>query len=443
MKIRPIAKKTTVYGTRSIAAIVLSALTIATILIPESITVAQKPRQKVSLFKESPKQIVDEMWRIVYRQYIDGTFNGQDWQAVRKEYLNRSYRSKQEAYAAIREMLEKLDDPLTRFMNPEEFKAMQVDLNNNNATVGLNVTANEKTKELVVISPIEDTPAYKAGILSGDVLIKIDGKTTQGMNLTNVVTQLRGEAGTPVILTVRRGQKQLEFKIVREKIELRPVSYGVKKTSKGDIGYIRLKQFSANATREMRNAIKDLENKQVAGYILDLRSNSGGLFYSSVDIAGMWINKGTIVSTVARSGPIKREKANGRALTDKPLVVIINDGTASGAEILTAALQENNRAILIGNKTIGYNTIQSVRPLDDGSGLAVTIAKWRTPKGRDIDNLGISPDVVVNLTSSQQQAMIQNRSFGTIADPQFSKAVEKLTQLIQKNNSKKLLPPAH
>ena len=422
MKIRPIVKKTTV--------IVLSALTIATILIPEHITVAQKPRQKVSLFKESPKEIVDDVWQIVYRQYIDGTFNGQDWMAVRKEYLNRSYRSKQEGYAAIREMLEKLDDRFTRFMNPEEFKALQV--NANNATVGLNVTADEKTKELVVVSPIEDAPAYKAGILSGDVLVKIDGKTTQGINPTNVVTRLRGEAGTPVILTVRREQKQLEFKIVREKIELRPVSYRVKKTSKGNIGYIRLKQFSANASREMRNAIKDLENKQVAGYILDLRSNSGGLLYSSVDIARMWINKGTIMSTVTRSGPIKREKANGRALTDKPLIVIINDATASGAEILTAALQENNKAILIGSKTIGYNTIQSVRPLGDGSGLAVTIAKWRTPKGRDIDNLGISPDVVVNLTSSQQQAMIQNRSFGTMADPQFSKAMEKLTQLIQR-----------
>ncbi|MEM6399449.1 MAG: S41 family peptidase [Cyanobacteria bacterium P01_D01_bin.116] len=422
MEIKLITKKT--------VAIALMALTITTILFPENIAVAQKPSQKVSLFKESPKEIVDEVWQIIYRQYIDGTFNGQDWQAVRKEYLIRSYKSKQEAYTAIREMLEKLDDPFTRFMNPEEFKALQT--NPDTPSIGLSVKTDKKTKELVVISPIEDSPAYKAGILSGDVLVKIDGKTTQGMNPTNVVSQLRGEASTPVTLTVRRGQKQLEFKIIREKIQLRPVSYKVTKTSKGNIGYIRLKQFSANASGEMREAIRDLERKQVAGYILDLRSNSGGLLPSIIEIGRMWLNKGTIFSTVNRKGIVEKETANGRALTNKPLIVIINDATASGAEILTAALQENNRGIVIGTKTIGYNTIQSVRPLYDGSGVAVTIAKWRTPKGRDISNLGISPDVVVNLTSSEQLAMIKNRSFGTMADPQFSKAVEKLIQLIKK-----------
>lgn len=438
------------------AAIALSTLAAVTIAIPQHkhIVVAQKPPQNVALFKESPKEIIDQVWQIVYRQYIDGTYNGQDWQEVRKEYLNRRYRSKQEGYAAIREMLSKLEDPFTRFMNPEEFKALQE--NPNTVAVGVNIKTNEKTKELVVISPREDTPAYKAGILSGDILIKIDGKTTQGMNHFNVVNWLQGEAGTPVNLTVRRGKKQLEFKLVREKIELRPVSYQVTKTEKGNIGYIRLKLFSANASSEMRKAIRDLEKKQVAGYVLDLRSNSGGLLNSSIEIARMWLSEGTIVSTVNRKGVIKREEASGgalrnkplafnstnkplfrkplskRALTDKPLTVIINDATASGAEILTAALQENNRATLVGTKTKGYNTIQSVRPLYDGSGLAVTIAKWRTPKGRDINNVGISPDVVVNLTPSQQQAMIQNRSFGTMADPQFSKAVEKLTQLMQK-----------
>lgn len=419
MKIKLIAKT---------AAIALTTLATVTIAIP--IVVAQKPPQNIALFKESPKEIIDQVWQIVYRQYVDGTFNGQDWMEVRKEYLNRRYRSKQEGYAAIREMLSKLEDPFTRFMNPEEFKALQE--NPNTVAVGVNIKTNEKTKELVVISPREDTPAYKAGILSGDILIKIDGKTTQGMNHFNVVNWLRGEAGTPVNLTVRRGQKQLEFKLVREKIEFRPVSYQVTKTEKGNIGYIRLKQFSANASREMRQAIRDLEKKQVAGYVLDLRSNSGGLLYSSIKIARMWLNKGTIVSSVNRKGIVEQEEAWRRALTDKPLTVIINDATSSGAEILTAALQENNRATLVGTKTKGYNTIQSVRPLYDGSGLAVTVAKWRTPKGQDINNVGISPDVIVNLTPSQQLTMIKNRSFGTMADPQFSKAVEKLTQLIQK-----------
>ncbi|BAY66783.1 peptidase (plasmid) [Calothrix brevissima NIES-22] len=407
--------------------VALTTLVMTAALTPVSQSLGQ---QSQGAFKQSPTQVVDEVWQIVQRQYFDPTFNGADWQAVRQQYVNRSYSSSEDAYKAIRQMLAKLGDRFTRFMSPEEFKAMQV--NSENAAIGLNVRASEKTQELEVISPIEDTPAYKAGILSGDVLVKIDGQSTQGLSVSTAVGRLRGKVNTPVVLTIRRGQKPLEFKIVREKIEFRPVSYQVEKTGKSNIGYIRLKQFSATAGQEMNQAIKDLESKQVAGYILDLRSNPGGLLFSSVDIARMWLNKGTIVSTVDRQGEMAREQANGRALTNKPLVIIVNEGTASGAEILTAALHENDRAILLGVKTIGYNTIQSVRSLADGSGIAVTVAKWRTPKGQDIYNLGIVPDVVVNLTPDQQQAMIQKRSFGTMSDPQFSQAVEKLTQLIQK-----------
>ncbi|NJM23919.1 MAG: PDZ domain-containing protein [Richelia sp. SM1_7_0] len=405
-------------------------MTITVIAIPGHITFAQKPRQ-IYLSEETPKELIDTVWQIVNRQYIDGTFNGQDWQAVRKEYLSRSYNSKQEAYTAIRQMLEKLGDPFTRFIDPQEFK--ETYSNEDNVGIGLQININQKTKELEVISPIEDTPAYHAGILAGDVLLKINGKSTSGLSTINAVNQIRGKVSTPVVLTIRRDKKQLEFTIVRNKIELSPLKYKVQQTNKGNIGYIRLKQFNADSVRDMDRAIRDLENKQVAGYILDLRSNSGGLLSSIVEIARMWINKGTIVSTVDRNGEREREQANGKALTDKPLVVIINDATISGAEILTAALQENNKAVLVGSKTIGYNTIQSVRPFDDGSRIVVTIAKWRTPKERDIDKLGIVPDIVVNLTSSQQQAMFQKRSFGTMADPQFSSSVEKLTQLIQKN----------
>ena len=420
MKLKLLVENTTVILTTIV-------MTAALTTLPKSL--GQQPQNS---FKQLPKELVDEVWQIVDRQYIDRTFNGQDWQAIRKEYLNRSYSSSQDAYKAIREMLQKLNDPFTRFKDPEEFKSMQVSSPEDNAGVGLQIDINEKTKEMEVISAFEDNPATTAGILPKDVLLKVDGRSTKGMSTTEAVKLLRGAPGTDVVLTVRRANKQLVFKITRQRIKLQPVRFQLKDTPSGKIGYIRVTVFSANAPREMEKAIKDLENKQVAGYILDLRSNSGGLLFSGVDIARMWINKGTIVSTFDRNGETEREQANERALTDKPLIVIINAATASGAEILTAALQENQRAILIGTKTIGYNTIQSVRPLEDGSGLAVTIAKWRTPKGRDINKSGIVPDVVVNLTSSQQQAMIQNRSFGTIADPQYSKAVEKLTQLIEK-----------
>lgn len=381
---------------------------------------------------ESSKELVDEVWQIVERQYIDTTFNGKDWKAVRQQYLNRSYASKEEAYKAIREMLAQLGDTFTRFYDPQEFKALQVDTTSGSAGVGLPLIQDQTTKKLVVITPIEESSTFKAGILPGDVLVKINGASTQGMSTVDAYNRLRGKPGTTVALTVRRGQQEQEFRIAREQVEVRPVRYRSETTQVGKIGYIRLNQFSAGAAAEMRTAIKDLEGQKVGGYILDLRTNPGGLLFSIIEIARMWLQEGTIVSTFNRQGELDREIANGRALTDKPLIILVNEGTASGSEILSGALQDNQRAILVGTKTVGYNSIQSVRGLEDGSGLAVTIAKWRTPKERDIGQSGIAPDIVVNLTPAQQQAMIRSRSAGTMADPQYAKAVERLTSLIKK-----------
>ncbi|HEY9904968.1 MAG TPA: S41 family peptidase [Candidatus Sericytochromatia bacterium] len=381
---------------------------------------------------ESAKQLVDEVWQIVNRQYVDARFNGQDWNAVRQQYLNRSYASKEEAYKAILEMLEPLGDPFTRFMNPQDFRKVQMQTGGESIGVGVQLILDKKTKELVVATPIEEAPAYTAGILPGDVLIKIDGQSTQGLHPYDANIRTQGEEGTIVLLTVRRGQKELEFKIPRKRMESRIVRYRSQKTPAGDMGYIRLTLFGANATQEMRNAIKDLERQQVAGYILDLRTNPGGLLFSIIEIARMWMQEGTIVSTFNRQGEVDRQIANRRALTDKPLIILVNEATASGSEILAGALQDNQRVLLMGTQTLGYNSIQSVRGLTDGSGLAVTIAKWRTPKQRDIGSSGITPDVVVTLTLAQQQAMIRERSAGTMADPQYAKAVEKLTQLIKK-----------
>lgn len=398
---------------------------------------AQSPPSSDSVTQNSPKELVDEVWQIVEQQYIDTTFNGKDWKALRQQYLNRSYASQEEAYKAIREMLGQLGDPLTRFMNPQDFRKVQMQTAGESTGVGVQLIQDQRTKELVVATPIEVAPAYKAGILPGDILVKIDGESTQGLYSYEANTRTQGPVGTTVVLTVRRGQKELEFKIPREQLESSPVRYRSQKTSVGSIGYIRLSEFSANAAPQMRDAIKDLERQQVAGYILDLRTNSGGLLYSIFEIARMWLQEGTIVSTFNRQGEIDRQQANQRVLTQKPLVILVNEATASGSEILAAALQDNQRAILVGVQTAGYNSIQSVRGLGDGSGLAVTLAKWRTPKERDIDQLGITPDVVVTLTQPQQEAMIRERSAGTNADPQYAKGVERLSQLIQRNTGQK------
>jgi carboxyl-terminal processing protease len=384
-----------------------------------------------TLFSESPKELIDEVWQIIDRQYVDGTFNQLDWKAVRNEYLNRSYTKKEDAYKAIREMLKKLNDPYTRFMDPEEFKNMQIDTSGELTGVGIQLAQDEQTKKLMVIAPIEDTPAFKAGILAKDVITKIDGKSTQGMDVNDAVKLIRGQEGTTVTLTVQRANKEIDYRLARAKIEIHPVRSKVQNSPTGKIGYIRLNQFSANAPEEMRNAIKDLEKQQVTGYVLDLRSNPGGLLYASIEIGRMWINDGTIVSTVDRQGETDRQQANNRALTDKPLVVLVDGGSASASEILSGALQDDKRATLVGTKTFGKGLVQSVRGLGDGSGIAVTIAHYLTPSGRDINKLGIDPDVVFELTDTQRKALQQDRTkVGTPDDPQYVKAVDVLKQKI-------------
>lgn len=385
-----------------------------------------------AFFRESPKELVDEVWQIIDRTYVDGTFNQVDWKGIRNQYLNRSYANKEEAYTAIREMVKKLGDPYTRFMDPQEFKNMQITTSGELTGVGIQLAADEKTKKLTVIAPIEGSPAASSGVLAKDIIIKIDNQSAEGMDINKAVSLIRGPVGTEVSLTIQRGNEQKEFRLKRARIELHPVRYSYQKTPTGGVGYIRLTEFSDKAPIEMRNAIQALEKQQVSGYILDLRLNPGGLLYTSIDIARMWLKDGSIVSTVDRQGEQEREQANNRALTNKPLVVLVDGGSASASEILSGALQDNKRAVLVGTKTFGKGLVQSVRPLGDGSGLAVTIAKYLTPNGRDINKHGIDPDVVVQLTDEQRKALSTDREkIGTLADPQYAKALDTLTQRIK------------
>ncbi|MFB2895811.1 carboxyl-terminal processing protease CtpC [Aerosakkonemataceae cyanobacterium BLCC-F50] len=407
----------------------------AAVLTTVAVTGAGIHLSSQAFFRESPKELVDEVWQIVDRNYVDGTFNQVDWQAIRNEYLSRTYASQEDAYKAIREMLKKLDDPYTRFMDPQEFKSMQIDTSGELTGVGIQLTQDEDTKKIVVISPIEGTPAAKAGVLAKDEIVKIDGKNTTGMSVNDVVNLIRGPVGSEVNLTIKRKNQEQTFKLKRERIEIHPVRFNARKDAPGGVGYIRLNQFSANSAPEMRAAIQALEKQGVAGYILDLRSNPGGLLYSSIDIARMWLKEGSIVSTVDRQGESERQKANHRQLTDKPLVILVDGGSASASEILSGALQDNNRAVLVGTKTFGKGLVQSVRPLGDGSGLAVTIAKYFTPSGRDINHAGIAPNVVIELSDAQKQQLVKNRdAIGTLQDPQYAKGVEILQQQIAKRN---------
>ncbi len=393
--------------------------------------------QSQAFFRESPKELVDAVWQIVNRQYVDATFNQVDWRAVRQEYLDRSYEDKQEAYDAINEMLEQLGDPYTRFMEPEEFKNLQIDTSGELTGVGIQIALDEETDYIRVISPIEDTPAYDAGILARDLIIAIDGQSTKGMELSEAVSLIRGKPGSEVTLTIQRQTREVDYEITRARIEVHPVRSRLHEMREGEeVGYIRLNQFSSNAPEEMRAAIRELQEKDIEGYVLDLRSNPGGLLYASVEIARMWIDEGKIVSTVDRQGEVERQNAKGNALTDQPLVVLVDGGSASASEILSGALQDQNRAVIVGTQTFGKGLVQSVRGLGDGSGIAVTVAKYLTPDGRDINKEGIKPDVISEMSEDQQKELQRDRAaIGTLDDPQFAKALSVLKQEIAKQET--------
>jgi len=409
-------KRGLVLGTTAVAVV-----TVATV------SVSLHPKTQ-ALLQDSPKDIVDEVWQLIDRTYVDATFNQTDWQALRLSYLDRSYTDREAAYTAIREMLDTLEDPYTRFMDPQEFSNMQIDTSGELTGVGIQLSQDEETKNLIVVSPIEDTPAFDAGIAAGDIITRIDDVDTAGMDISDAVNLIRGPVDSEVSLTISRGERTLVVPIVRARIEIHPVRYESRfEEGLGTIGYIRLTQFSANAADEMRDAIRALEQESVDSYVLDLRSNPGGLLYSSIDIARMWLEDGVIVSTVNRQGLTDRQEAIGDALTDKPMIVLVDGGSASASEILSGALQDNERATLVGTQTFGKGLVQSVRPLGDGSGLAITVAKYLTPNGNDINEAGIAPDVTVELSEDQQEELRSDRTLiGTPSDPQYVEAINLL-----------------
>ena len=383
---------------------------------------------------DSPKEVIDQVWQIVYRDYLDssGDYDEKSWRQLRSKLLKKSFAGNAESYEAIRGMLASLNDPYTRFLDPKQFKEMRIDTSGELMGVGIQLSLDTKTKELVVVSPIEGTPASRAGVLSKDVIVSIDGNSTKGMSTEDAVKLIRGPEGSDVILGLRRGDQVLDVPLTRARIEINAVTYRLNKTKdQRKIGYIRLKQFNANAAKEMRQAAKSLEEQGAEGYVLDLRGNPGGLLEASIDIARQWLNEGIIVSTRTREGIRDVRRATGSAITDKPLVVLIDQGSASASEILSGSLQDNSRAKLVGQKTFGKGLVQAVRGLSDGSGLTVTIAKYLTPKGTDIHKNGIEPDVASVMTEDQ----LKNFTIEKLGSSQDSQYMDAQTLLLTKIRS--------
>lgn len=343
----------------------------------------------------SPDELYFKVWELIKKDYVDQTYNGQDWNIWKNRYKGK-LKTLDDAHKAIETMLASLGDRYTRFLSKKDFEDEKQAINAKLTGVGIQIGL-DKSQRLIVIAPIEGTPAHKADLRAGDEIIEVDGNSTKGISVEEAARQIKGPIGTKVTLTILRGKETLEKTITRAEIPIRAISKGDAKIIKKDIGYIRLNSFISNeASNEMKEAIKKLEDK-AKGYIIDLRNNPGGLLTNAIEISDMFLDNGIIVSTVDRDGYIQSIKANETTVTSAPVVVLVNENSASASEIFSGALKDNQRAKVVGSKTFGKGLVQGINKLDDGSGVNITIAKYLTPSKTDINELGINPDHLVEL----------------------------------------------
>ncbi|NOX19665.1 MAG: S41 family peptidase [Nitrospirae bacterium] len=313
---------------------------------------------------------------------------------VKKSYVEE-VNTKDLIYGAIRGMLRTLD-PHSGFMPPDAYKEMRIDTKGEFGGLGIKIGI--RNGVLTVIAPIEDTPAWRAGIKAGDKIIKVDGESTKDMTLFEAVKKMRGPKGTKVTLTImREGWKEFkDFTIVRDIIKIKSVKY---KVVDDGIGYVKINQFQEHTADELEKALKALDEKGIDSMILDLRNNPGGLLRSAIDVAEQFLPPDRLVVYIkGRSGDKTEYYTRGkRKHYNWPMIVLVNYGSASASEIVAGALKDWNRAVILGVKTFGKGSVQSVIPLSDGSGLRLTTAKYYTPKGISIQNTGIEPDIEVKL----------------------------------------------
>jgi len=322
---------------------------------------------------------------------------------------------------AIGGMVNALGDPYTVFMTADQSKAFDNELEGSVTGIGAEVGA--KDNRVIIIAPIDNSPAQKAGLKAQDIILAIDGVDTTGMDLNTAVSKIRGDAGTKVKLQVQRGTSKMDFEITREKVDTKSVKWEVKPDN---IGYIEITRFDSNTTDLTKQATSELADKGVKAIVLDLRNNPGGFLDAAINVTSEFLKSGTVVTEkpTSRTGKEVKYTASGKGKftdTNIPMVVLVNGGSASASEIVSGALQDNGRAILIGEKTFGKGSVQAIENLAGGASLRVTIAHWFTPNGKNISKEGITPNTVVTLTEDD---------FKNGLDPQLDKAIEYLKSKI-------------
>ncbi len=377
-----------------------------------------------NVFAYTPVELYDQVWRLINTKFVDQTNNAQDWSKWRHKYDN-VIMSNEDAYVAINTMVASLNDPYTKFMDPKEFAEETNSIKGSLKGIGIQIGV--KDGKLMVIAPIEDTPAEKAGLLADDEILEINGESTKGITVDKAADKIRGKEGTTVTLLVKRkGMEPKKYTITRAEIEIKSISQKLPIEMKvpDEFCYIRLSSFiSRNAASEFGEILNNTRDKK--GYIIDLRSNPGGLLSNAIYISDMFLPGGTIVSTVDRDGYKETQKASYTTYTDKPVVVLINKGSASASEIFSGAMKDNGRAVIIGEQSFGKGLVQEINKLPYDAGINITIQKYLTPNGTDINKKGITPDIVVELTEEN----VKNKD-----DVQLKKAIEVLTKMTTSNS---------
>tara|TARA_B100000941_G_scaffold272655_1_gene232341 strand:- start:3142 stop:4275 length:1134 start_codon:yes stop_codon:yes gene_type:complete len=318
---------------------------------------------------------------------------GEVLEKIEKEYVDKIDQSEM-IDSAINGALQSLD-PYSAYMNPEIFNSVETDTKGEFGGLGIEIAM--ESGVVRVISPIDDTPAARAGIKAGDYIVKIDDKQVQGKSLVEAVKIMRGPVGSKIKLTIRRkGEKKaLDIVLKREIIQIKSVEA---KIIKENIGYLRLKAFNSNSSKQLVDKIKKFESKdKPVGYILDLRNNPGGLLTQAINVTDFFLDDGEIVSTKGRRIIENRRffARNGDQVNGKPLIIMINGGSASASEIVAGALKDHKRAIILGENTYGKGSVQSIIPLSDGGGLRLTVSKYYLPSGDSISDVGVTPDILV------------------------------------------------
>ncbi|MBM3231672.1 S41 family peptidase [Candidatus Peregrinibacteria bacterium] len=357
---------------------------------------------------EDPEKEVDitllwSVWRLLARHYIEPG----------------ELQTTPLLHGAVSGLVDAVGDPYTSFMPPKENKEFKQSLNGTLQGIGAELT--EKEGRVVIVAPLKGSPAEAAGLLPGDIITHVDGLSMEGVSLNDTVDKIRGPKGTTVVLTVERAgsEESIDFSIVRDDIKVPSTEFEIKKFAGKKIGYIALNRFGDTTTTEVAEEVKGFVRQNVDGIIFDVRFNGGGYLDKAVDLSSMFLKQGKVVTVARRGGDDTQYYVSGRPIAaDVPLVILINEGSASASEIFAGALQDAGRAKIIGKKSFGKGTVQEVFELPGGTSIRITTARWLTPNGKDLGKEGVHPDIEVDRTKEQMEAK---------EDPQMEKALEVVT----------------